>query len=31
MGKGMRIAVACALCLGVALAVIYTVKTWLAG
>ena len=31
MAKGLKIALVCAVCLGVALGVIYAVKTWLAG
>ena len=31
MPKGVKIALACAVCLGVALGVVYAVKTWLAG
>jgi len=31
MSKGVKVALACALCLGAALALIYGVKTWLAG
>jgi len=31
MGKGAKVIIACAVCLGVALAVIYGIKTWLAG
>ena len=31
MSKGIKIAAVCTVCLGVALAVVYAVKTWLVG